>query len=219
MAVQSFSELFTMQRDIGAENACGDAGVSVSVHDGEIADDTLTSLSQALAWVPMYFLKRTERDPEAHPLDMYWYYPLVTVNDRYQGDAEPELEALPSNLEAVQHVWRSVQKIVPGTVRLYECEYTANSFGTEGHPHHDSPREELRSRHVTAILYCNNQWRLEWAGETVIFNERHDIHAAVLPKAGRICLIEGDPLHVARGVSRICPEARRVLVFKMWRED
>lgn len=165
----------------------------------------------------MYFLSRTQRDPNAHPLDMYWYYPLASVQDRYVDDAEPALAELQDDLGIVSALWHVVRDLVDGPVRLYECEFTANAYGTEGHPHFDSPRVDIRLGHITAIVYCNARWQIAWAGETVIFDDSGEISSAVLPKPGRICLIEGDPMHVARGVSRVCPEPRRVLVFKMWR--
>lgn len=165
----------------------------------------------------MYFLNRTQRDPNAHPLDMYWYYPLVSVSDRYADNAEPALADLQEDLSAISSLWQIVKNLVNDSVRLYECEFTANAYGTEGHPHFDSARIDTRHGHITAIVYCNANWEISWAGETVIFDASGEIDSAVLPKPGRICLIEGDPMHVARGVSRICPEPRRVLVFKMWR--
>ncbi|MDM0122213.1 2OG-Fe(II) oxygenase [Variovorax arabinosiphilus] len=200
--------------DVGGAFAC--ANVSVRIYDDLVPHGLFSRLVGLLAWVPMYCLKRTERDAAAHPLDLYWYYPVLTVNDRYIDDAEPSLEELPENMFPVRELWGVVRGLVGSAVRLYEIEYTANAFGTEGHPHYDSPRETLRSTHVTAIVYCNEEWRPEWAGETAVFDDRQDIHRAVIPKPGRICLIFGDPLHAARGIARICPHPRRVLVFKMW---
>lgn len=188
----------------------------VEVHDAQIPASVFEDLRATLAWVPMYFLRRADRDPGAHPLDVYWYYAIARVDDRYADDAEPLLDELAIELAPVRNVWSIVRRLVGERVRLYECEYTANSFGIDGHPHHDSPRKDLRSSHLTAIVYCNEEWKLEWAGETVVVDRDGEIARAVLPRAGRICLIKGDPLHVARGVSRICPHARQVLVFKMW---
>lgn len=190
-----------------------------AVRDGLLDSELFERLHRVLSWVPLYFLNRTERDPSAHPLDMYWYYPLAMVDDRYTDDAEPALAELDDNLSVVRDIWQAVRDAVGFPVRLYECEYTANGYGNEGHPHHDSPRSDLRAGHIAAIVYCNPEWKIEWAGETVIFDEDTEVAAAVLPKPGRITFIHSDPLHVARGVSRICPWPRRVLVYKMWRTD
>lgn len=200
--------------DVGEAFASPD--ISVRTYDNLVSPELFSRLVALLAWVPMYCLKRTDRDAAAHPLDLYWYYPVLSVKDRYSDDAEPGLEELPDNMFPVRELWNVVRGIVGKAVRLYEIECTSNAFGTEGHPHYDSPRESLRNIHVTAIVYCNEEWRPEWAGETTVFDDRLDIHRAIIPKPGRICFILGDPLHAARGIARICPHPRRVLVFKMW---
>jgi SM-20-related protein len=187
----------------------------ISVHDGLLAPELFAQLAGAMSWVPMYFQRPADRDPSAHPLDGYSFYPLASVDDKRSGDAEPVLQGLDPSLVPVQDAWQVVRRTA-GAVRLYECEYTANPFGSEGHPHHDCLTPERRQAHVTAILYCNTDWQLAWAGETVVFDRHGDITAAVIPRPGRIAIIRGDPLHAARGVARICPVPRRVLVFKMW---
>jgi len=193
----------------------------------DIQDDLLpaelrTALADALAWVPMYFLRRIERNPTAHPLDTFWYYPLAICDDPYTGDVAPQLESLEDWAAPVGETWSWLSAHLAATgraVRLYEVEIAANGYGTEGHPHHDCPRPEWRARHLAAIVYANREWDLAWAGETLIFDAHEEVAHAVRPRPGRIALITGDPCHVARGVSRICPEARRVLVFKMWLKD
>jgi len=187
--------------------------------DGLLSAEVFDRLQRTLSWVPMYFLNRMERDPSAHPLDMYWYYPLAMVDDKYRDDAQPLLAGLDPELSVIHEVWQVVREAAGVPVRLYECEVTANGYGNEGHPHRDVPRAELREAHITAVVYCNPEWKIEWAGETVLFDEAGDATTAILPKPGRVTFIHGDPLHVARGVSRICPWPRRVLVYKMWRTD
>lgn len=191
---------------------------AVSTHDGEIEPKLFASLASGLAWVPMYFQRHADRDPAAHPLDGYSFYPLATVEDKRSDDAAPLLNDLDPALAPVREIWQVVRHLA-GDVRLYECEYTANAFGSEGHPHHDCLAADRRASHVTAIVYCNTEWELAWAGETVAFGDDGDITSAVMPRPGRITLLHGDPLHVARGLSRTCPVQRRVLVFKMWRQE
>lgn len=191
----------------------------------DIRDDLLPAeltdeLGAALAWVPMYFLRRIERNPAAHPLDTFWYYPLAICDDPYTGDVAPQLDTLEDWAAPVVQTWARLRTHLEAggsPVRLYEVEIAANGYGSEGHPHHDCPRPELRSQHLTAIVYANAEWDLAWGGETLIFDEHEEVAHAVRPRPGRVTIIHGDPCHVARGVSRICPQARRVLVFKMWR--
>jgi SM-20-related protein len=65
------------------------------------------------------------------------------------------------------------------------------------------------------VYYPHGVWWPNWAGETVVFNaDKSDIIAAVYPKPNRMVVFPGCLPHVARGVSRTCPELRIVLVFK-----
>jgi SM-20-related protein len=188
----------------------------LAVHDGLLPPELFAELAEALQWVPTYHVRRADKDPSAHPLDAYSFYPLLTVANKWEDDAAAQIPDLDPSLACLAHVWAAVQNAIGSPVRLYECEYTANAFGSEGHPHHDCLKGERRPLHVTAILYCNTEWKKEWAGETVLFDEEGEISIGVLAKPGRVAIIFGDPLHVARGVSRLCPHPRRALVWKMW---
>lgn len=85
----------------------------------------------------------------------------------------------------------------------------AHTYGVEGYPHIDF----ANNSDTTAILYLNEEWKREWAGETVFFKD-DEIEASVLPKFARLVTFTSSIAHVARSLSRICPEARIVLVFK-----
>jgi SM-20-related protein len=67
---------------------------------------------------------------------------------------------------------------------------------------------------ITAIIYLNRKWDVNWAGETILLNSKDDIGKAVMPKWGRVFAFSSCIRHAGRGVSRSCPEARTVLVFK-----
>lgn len=194
----------------------------VEVRDDLLPASLTSALNNALAWVPMYHLSRIDRDPAAHPLDTFWYYPLAICDDPKVGDVEPALAELEVWARPVTEAWSLLRtSLTPrfGRLRLYDVEIAANSYGTEGHPHVDCPRPDWRPAHITAVIYCNPEWDLAWGGETLIFDEAGEVTHAVRPRPGRVTLIMGDPLHVARGVARLCPVPRRVLVFKMWQSD
>lgn len=187
----------------------------------EIADDLLPArlqaeLIEAISWMPLYFLNRWERF-KSHELDMHWYYPIAYADAPYTEDVEPQLAALDSSLKTVTDCWQVI-KASHGDrlVRLYECMLSANTFGTEGRVHQDVAEADSRAEHHIALVYCNRDWNIAWAGETLVFDDHNEIVAAVMPKPGRVVKIQGDPAHVGRAVSRTCPTDRRVLVFKYW---
>ena len=191
-------------------------GPKVRVVDDLFPGDLKDRLIETVSWMPMHFLNRWERF-KSHELDMHWYYPIAFADEPFVEDVEPKLEALDESLRAITECWNQVKNGLGYPVRLYECMLSANTFGTEGRIHQDIAEEDARANHVTVLVYCNKEWNLAWAGETLFFNEHNEITAAIMPKPGRVVIADQDPPHVGRSVSRICPTDRRVLVFKLWR--
>lgn len=92
-------------------------------------------------------------------------------------------------------------------VRFY---INSMSYGSDGYIHTDSVREN----EVTAVIYLNEQWHPNFAGETLLFKDE-EIFYSCLPKPNRAFLFDARYKHVARGVSRKCTQLRRTLVIKL----
>lgn len=114
--------------------------------------------------------------------------------------------------ECIRKLWDYIQpRFLPTSPVLVRAYANAHTYGVEGYIHRDSKFDEDH----TVIIYYERDWKPEYAGETVFFNEaQDDIIRAVLPKYGRMTIFPGNIRHAGRGVSRICPVARRVLVLK-----
>ncbi len=120
-------------------------------------------------------------------------------------DIRPELP------EPILKLWESFQpQVLPKNPVLVRAYCNAYTYGCDGYVHKDSDAPE----DLTAIVYINKKWNVNWAGETALFNESGEIIRAVMPKWGRIVVFPSDMNHVGRAVSRICPHLRTVLVFK-----
>jgi SM-20-related protein len=91
-------------------------------------------------------------------------------------------------------------------IRVYANQYT---YGTGGYPHKDSSIDT----DLTFILYLNKDWKKEYAGATVFFKDDEAIDI-VMPKYNRLIIFNGAVEHAGLEVSRLCPQARTVLVFK-----
>jgi Rps23 Pro-64 3,4-dihydroxylase Tpa1-like proline 4-hydroxylase len=91
-------------------------------------------------------------------------------------------------------------------IRAYANAYT---FGTEGYIHTDS----TIATDMTYLIYLNEEWDRDWAGETLFFNGDTILKAA-LPKWNRLVIFPSKMDHCARSVSRICSKLRTILVFK-----
>lgn len=135
-------------------------------------------------------------------------------NLNFGGSKKARKDALRAMPPSVQAISAEFDPKLEG-YRLIRAYVNAMTFGTEGYPHTDS---QIRSD-VTAVIYLNPDWRMEWAGETVMFDDENEIVKSVLPKFCRAVLFPGAMMHAARGVSRICPECRYVLVLKYAIED
>jgi SM-20-related protein len=112
----------------------------------------------------------------------------------------------------IQALWDYIQpRFMPTTPVLVRAYANAHTYGVEGYVHKDSKFKEDQ----TVIIYYEKGWKAEWAGETIFLNDEEDnIIRAILPKYGRMTIFPGNIKHAGRGVSRICPVARRVLVLK-----
>lgn len=202
-------------------------GPAASLPDGvEVLDHWLPEslqdrMIETLNWMPMYFLNRATRF-DTHALDIHWYYPVAVTEEALHGRVAEQLDGLAAPLDVIRDVWQALvarQASTDGApLGLYECSVSANTFGTEGNPHFDFRNRNVVDAHYTALIYCVPRWEAAWAGETLFFDADTEINGGVLPKPGRMVVMRGDPYHVGRSVSRICPLDRRVLVFKYWHE-
>jgi SM-20-related protein len=126
------------------------------------------------------------------------------VNSKNREDITDELP------DPIRRIWEQIQPMtMPENPVLLRAYCNAHTYGTEGYIHRDSEIDG----DLTAIIYLNKSWKGNWAGETVLFEDR-EIVKAVMPKWNRLFLFPSNMKHAGRGVSRFCPEARTVLVFK-----
>ena len=125
-------------------------------------------------------------------------------------DCEHDLIGRPL-VAPILELWRMLQSgPLKGHVptRVYANGHT---FGGDGHLH----RDHTGPGQFTTIYYAHSEWRPNWAGETVFFNEdQNEIIASVYPKPGRLAHFPGRLLHAARSPGRECSVLRSVIVFK-----
>jgi Rps23 Pro-64 3,4-dihydroxylase Tpa1-like proline 4-hydroxylase len=109
----------------------------------------------------------------------------------------------------IAEISQSLQKQYFQDSYLLKSYVNAHSYGTEGYPHIDSTIDGDQ----TLVVYLNKEWKKEWGGESLIY-DNDDIIFAQLPKFNTGLLFNSELWHCARGVTRICPEIRTTLVFK-----
>lgn len=122
-----------------------------------------------------------------------------------------------NNHKELKQIWNSICGVIGqrSLLRVYINGYT---YGTDAYAHYDDSWIKKKfgddSMSETAILYLNESWDIDWAGETVIYDDNREIESSILPKFGRLLVFDSNKLHAARPLSRMCPTLRTVLVFK-----
>lgn len=115
--------------------------------------------------------------------------------------------------EPISAVWEVVKEVFfKGQAKLVRAYANRHTYGTEGYIHTDTNREEDH----TCVIYMDNDWDVNWGGETVFYNlGLTEIVQSVIPHTNRAVVFPGNIPHCAKGVSRICPKVRTTLMFKV----
>lgn len=134
------------------------------------------------------------------------------VTDGREALAPDVFEAeLQETAPLVANVWRRLKATRLSGHRLTRCYANGYPNGSEGALHRDSNI----ATHYTAIYYPHLAWKPDYAGETVFFDgAEQEIIASIYPRPNRLVVFPGVIPHVARGVSRACPDMRITLMFK-----
>lgn len=114
----------------------------------------------------------------------------------------------------LKSAWDYLQSEYIGEQDLLRCYTNSHTFGVEGYPHTDSRRDHDK----TIVVYMNKNWIRDWGGETMVYDGYKIVHAE-LPKYNNALIFNGNQVHQARSVTRICPAQRITLMFKYGPRD
>jgi SM-20-related protein len=125
-----------------------------------------------------------------------------------QYECSGELEKSP----LLHEFWRGLRSVnMYRGHSLVRCYANGQCYGSDGTVHTDSKSDKS----YTAVYYPHDAWSPNWGGETMIFApDLSDVLATIYPRPNRLAIFKGKLPHVARGVSRTCPELRITLMFK-----
>ena len=142
----------------------------------------------------------------------YWYKHFAGVARDGEPLDPPTFEAaLAKVAPMVGAVWSALKAGPLSGHQLTRCYANGYPAGAEGGVHYDASVPG----HYTAIYYPHLEWRAGWAGETVFFNAAQDeIVASAYPRPNRLVVFPGTMPHVARPITRDCPQLRITLMFK-----
>jgi len=175
--------------------------------------DVLTSYKQKLINLGMYYGWKADIEK---PYDQgHWNRRLLNNSQilPYDHYSMPFIEKHPE----IKSLWNYIKSLIGerALLRVYTNGYT---YGTDGYLHKDDvwiPKNFGNDAlSETIIIYLNDFWDPDWAGETVIFDDNLEIEKAVLPKYGRMLIFDSNKYHAARPLSRAYGGLRQILVFK-----
>jgi len=177
----------------------------IVVVDNFLPRETFENLARFISNEPMIYGSRSNfrTDPHGH-----WSRNFVTAGRLNLADVSGDLEyeeAAPLN-----SAWKFLRDTRLENDLLIRCYLNGYTYGTDGYFHTDSERPDEH----TTIVYMNDYWEPDWAGETVFLDEEGEIVKSVLPKTNRAVIFPSDIQHAGRSVSRKCMVLRKALIFK-----
>ena len=121
---------------------------------------------------------------------------------------EPEYSFLESIWETAKRKYNFKEKYKVESFKRVYCN--AHTHGIEPHLHHDDGD-------FTMIYYPIIDWKPEWLGGTVIWNEqKNEIEKYVNYIGNRLFVFDASLPHQAMAVSRQCYNLRTCVVFKTY---
>jgi SM-20-related protein len=108
---------------------------------------------------------------------------------------------------------QTVERLFPAEQFTDQRAYVNCSvYGDGYYIHRDCAAHEP---HVTALYYANLEWKPDWGGETIYYNDEEDTELAIMPRPGRLVIARGALLHRGNVPTRACHEERYTLAYKL----
>ena len=138
-----------------------------------------------------------------------WSRNFVSAGKHNLADVAYVLEEN-AGLHALHFVWHRLRDAYLRDGVLIGCYLSGYMYGGGGYAHTASRGVD----EYTALVYMNDNWEPDWAGETVLLDERDEIVKTVLPKRNRVVIVPAHFRCADRSVSKKCTVLRRTLIFK-----
>jgi hypothetical protein len=168
-----------------------------------VIDDSIhpNALPALTLWFSLLSFMRNDVDSDLAAKSPHWMSPICR-SDARRAVAQSSLLA---HLDATARDAFSYAQL-----ELLELRAYSTAYGDHPTVHRDS--ETFPS--VSAVLYCNSEWRRDWMGELLICDSSEEPRVAVAPRPGRIVVFRGDLPHRAGAPSRATFDNRLALVMR-----
>lgn len=180
-------------------------------HDIRVLDEFLPltaydELAELMTNEPMVYGSRSNMrtDPHGH-----WSRSFAEAGRVNLADISSDLSR-DERLAPLKRAWEFLRDTQLANDVLIRCYLNGYTYGTDGYFHSDSQRPDEH----TTVMYMNDYWEPDWAGETVFLDAQGEILKSVLPKRNRVVIFPADVQHAGRAASRKCTVLRKTLIFK-----
>src|ERR1041385_1399094 len=149
----------------------------LTVADIRVLDDFLPmydEVAEMVASEPLGYGSRSNSRTEPHGHSSHSFAEAVRMNlADLSGDLSRDARLAP-----IKRAWEFLRdKELPDGI-LIRCYVNGYTYGTDGYFHVDSQRPDEH----TTVIFMNDHWEPDWAGETVFLDAREEILKSVLPK-------------------------------------
>lgn len=119
--------------------------------------------------------------------------------------------------EAFEGIWELArtrcEALAGGPLRVVRVYANGHTYGLGGNVHQDSDR----AGDFTLLYYPNPEWKQDWDGETVYYDDAEEVALAVRVRPNRAVFFDSRIPHVGRAPSRACPALRVTVAWKLER--
>lgn len=117
-----------------------------------------------------------------------------------------------SNLPIVNTALKRLKDSIPEDYYPHNVYFNSYKFGDEIQAHVDKQTKTKNNK--TLIIYCTKEWKVDWHGETILYNN-NEIIGGSLPMPNSAICFNSAILHSSAPISRYCKELRNILVFQL----
>ena len=141
-----------------------------------------------------------------------WYFGQVSDSDKnglrfwkMDLDENPVIDSL------WKHIRPRCEALAGTALHVIRQYANGQTYGLSGEPHVD----DMRAGCYTLLYYPMEEWKSEWEGETVFYDERGEIVLVVVPRPNQAIFFDSRIRHVGRAPSRSCAALRVTVAYKI----
>jgi len=174
--------------------------MKIDVYDNFLSNEEINRLDKIL-WNSSFTLNGYT-SKMVDKMDREWSLSKTVEKDDRNYEFYKKIEERIINLLSVENNYT-----------CYRNHINANKFGDVLNLHTDHDIIKGLSP-LTALIYGNKEWKINWGGET-IFSDGEEIIKSVIPKPGRLLVFDATILHTGRVPSPSFPHFRYTVVYNL----